>query len=73
MDKFWCLTISVKRREAILASGSARPRRSAARGMGDAVQLKGELGARKSKENQEKILAFPLPNRGFSKGYGESK
>jgi hypothetical protein len=41
--------------------------------MGDAVQLKGELGARKSKENQEKILAFPLPNRGFSKGYGESK
>jgi hypothetical protein len=44
--------------------------------MGDAVQLKGELGARKSKENQEKslhFLAFPLPNRGFSKGYGESK
>jgi hypothetical protein len=38
---------------------------------GDAVQLKGELGARKSKENQGKILAFPwipLAESGLFKG-----
>jgi hypothetical protein len=40
------------------------------------IQLNGELGPNKSKQNQAKsldLLGFIRPNWGFSMGYGESK